>query len=266
MDSAPDTSIIDIRNATVCRGDSIVFERLNLRVVRGEHAVILGPNGAGKSTLLKLLSREIYPLAADDCVVRLCGQEQGSVWELRAQLGIVSGDLQYQYSPAATGLHVALSGYFASIGVWQHQEYDAAQMSRARDLLAQLGVAHLADRPYGAMSTGEQRRCLLARALVHDPHTLILDEPTSGLDLHATFHYIAVIRALMRAGKTVIFVTHHIHEIPPEIERVILLKQGRIVADGLKGSVLTENNLRALFDVPLHLIERNGFFQVLPEG
>jgi iron complex transport system ATP-binding protein len=262
----PTPPVIDIHNATVYRGDVPVFDRLSLRVARGEHAVILGPNGAGKSTLLKLLAREIYPLAADDCHVRLCGQERGSVWELRAQLGIVSGDLQQQYSPAATGLHVALSGFFASVGVWQHQEYDAAQMTRARALLAQLGVTHLADRPYGHMSTGEQRRCLLARALVHDPHTLVLDEPTSGLDLQAGFHYIDTLRTLMRAGKTVILVTHHIHEIPPEIERVLLLKQGRIVADGPKGSVLTEDNLQALFEVPLHLIERNGFYQVLPEG
>jgi iron complex transport system ATP-binding protein len=256
--------VLDFRNATVYRDQTRVFDRLSLTVAIGEHTVILGPNGAGKSTLLKLLSRDIYPLAQDDCHVRLFGSEQGSVWDLRAQLGIVSNDLQHIYSPAATGLHVALSGYFSSIGVWQHQEYSAGQLAHARQLLANLSVTHLADRPFGAMSTGEQRRCLLARALVHDPQALVLDEPTSGLDLKACFQYIEVIRALMRGGKTVILVTHHIHEIPPEIGRVILLKQGRIVADGPKSSVLTEGNLRALFDVPLHLLERNGFYQALP--
>jgi len=260
----PPAAVIDIRNATVMRGGMRVFDHLSLNIAAGEHTVILGPNGAGKSSLLKLLSREIYPLADYDCHVKLCGQEQGSVWDLRAQLGIVSGDLQVQYSPAATGLHVALSGFFSSVGVWQHQEYDATQLARARTLLADLGITHLADRPYGAMSTGEQRRCLLARALVHDPHTLILDEPTSSLDLQATFHYIDVVRNLMRAGKTVILVTHHIHEIPPEIGRVILLKQGRIVADGEKSSVLSEDNLSKLFNVSLHLIERNGFYQAMP--
>lgn len=256
--------ILDIRNATVHRGAHRALDRLTLHVARGEHTVILGPNGAGKSTLLKLLARELYPLAEDDCVVRLCGQTGGSVWDLRAQLGIVSGDLQQTYSHTATGLHVALSGYFASVGVWSHQEFEASQIERARTLLAELGVAHLSDRPYGDMSTGEQRRCLLARALIHDPHTLVLDEPTSGLDLKAGFQYLDHLRTLMHNRKTVILVTHHIHEIPPEIERVILLKDGHVVDDGPKRNVLTEAKLRTLFGVPLHLIERGGFYQVLP--
>ena len=258
------TDILDIRNATVYRDNTRVFDRLSLTVAAGEHTAILGPNGAGKSTLLKLLARELYPLAEDDCRVRLFGREHDSVWELRAHLGIVSNDLQHGYSPTAPGLHVVLSGYFSSIGVWQHQHYEAAQVERARQLLAELGVAHLADRPFGAMSTGEQRRCLLARALIHDPQALVLDEPTSGLDLKACFQYLDLLRNMMRAGKTVILVTHHIHEIPPEIARVILLKNGRILADGAKHAVLTDARLRELFDVDLHLVERNGYYQVLP--
>ena len=258
------TNVLEILNATVYRDNTPVFDRLSLTVARGEHTAILGPNGAGKSTLLKLLARELYPLADDDCRVQIFGRENDSVWELRAQLGIISNDLQQAYSPTAPGLHVVLSGYYASIGVWQHQEYEAAQIERAGQLLTQLGVGHLADRPYGAMSTGEQRRCLLARALIHDPQALVLDEPTSGLDLKACFQYLDLLRSLMRAGRTVILVTHHIHEIPPEIARVVLLKNGRVVADGAKQAVLTEQQLSALFDVELHLVERNGYYQVLP--
>lgn len=258
------TEIISIRNATVYRGDTRVFDRLSLGMQAGEHTAILGPNGAGKSTLLKLLSRELYPVAADDSWVRLFGQERGSVWDLRAHLGIVSADQQRDYSAAALGLHVVLSGLYSSIGVWQHQQFDAAQIERARKLLEELGIASLAERPFGTLSTGEQRRCLLARALINDPDTLVLDEPTSGLDVRACFQYLDLVRGLMRAGRTVLLVTHHVHEIPPEIARVILLKGGRILADGPKRDVLTAAALGAAFDVDLHVVERNGFYQVLP--
>jgi iron complex transport system ATP-binding protein len=257
-------TIIDIHNATVYRGDTLVFDRLSLTVAAGEHTAILGPNGAGKSTLLKLLSRELYPIAADESRVRLFGEERGSVWELRAHLGIVSADQQREYSAAALGLHVVLSGVYSSVGVWQHQQYEPAQIERARALLANLGVAAVAGRPFGTLSTGEQRRCLLARALINDPDTLVLDEPTSGLDLKACFQYLELVRDLMRAGRTVLLVTHHVHEIPPEIVRVVLLKGGRVVADGPKREVLTDASLREVFEVGLHLVQRNGFYQVLP--
>ena len=257
-------AVIRLHQVSACRGDTRVFDRLSLAIATGESTVILGPNGAGKSTLLKLLTREIYPLVGDDSFVEVLGQRAGSVWDLRAQLGMVSNDLQHEYSPEALGLHVVLSGLYSSVGVWQHQEYEGAEIAAAHALMQELGVAHLAGRPYRAMSTGEQRRCLLGRALIHAPQTLLLDEPTSGLDLHACFHYLDTLRRQIRGGRSVVLVTHHIHEIPPEIGRVVLLKQGRIAADGPRQEVLNSAALSALFDVPLHLVERNGFYQALP--
>jgi iron complex transport system ATP-binding protein len=256
--------VIDIRNATVWRGGARVFDRLSLRIARGEHTAILGPNGAGKSTLLKLLSRELYPEAAADSWVRLFGRDRGSVWELRAKLGIVSGDLQHDFGAETPGLHAVLSGLYASLDAWQHQRFRAAQIERAQELMAQLGIAPLAARPFGALSAGEQRRLLLGRALINDPDALVLDEPTTGLDLQATDQYLGIVRELMRGGKTVVLVTHHLHEIPPEIGRVVLLKQGRIVAQGAKRDMLTDAMLSEVFRIGVHLIERNGFFQVFP--
>jgi len=116
------------------------------------------------------------------------------------------------------------------------------------------------------MSTGQQRRLLLGRALVHDPEALVLDEPTSGLDLQGAFRYLETMRTLMRSGKTVLLVTHHIHEIPPEIERVILLNEGRIHADGTKEEVLTSANLSELFGIGIEVVRANGFFQAFPES
>ena len=114
------------------------------------------------------------------------------------------------------------------------------------------------------MSTGEQRRFLLGRALVHDPGVLFLDEPTSGLDLKACFEYLAIVRRLMGEGKTVVLVTHHIHEIPPEVSRIVLLKEGAIVADGRKHDVLTSARLTALFDTPVNVVHSDGWYQALP--
>ncbi len=256
--------IIEIRDATVYRGDTCVFSHLSLEIEQGCHTAILGPNGAGKSTLLKLLSRELYPVARARSHVRLFGQERWNVWELRAHLGIISNDLQHEYAGNAAGINVILSGLYSSIGVWTYQHFDDNDRERARGIMKDLGVAELADRSFAAMSTGQQRRFLLGRALISDPDTLVLDEPTSGLDLKACFQYLDIIRRLMRGGKTVILVTHHIHEIPPEIARVVLLRDGKVIADGEKDGVLTDENLSDLFDTPIRLVRANGFYQALP--
>lgn len=258
------SNILELKNVTAYRGDTRVFDRLSLDLRAGQNTAILGPNGAGKTTLLKLLARDIYPVADDRSVLRIFGQEHWNVWDLRARLGIVSHDLQRDYTGNARGINVVLSGYYSSIDVWKHQKFTTEDRTRAQHIMAQLGIADLQDKLYATMSTGEQRRFLLARALINEPEALVLDEPTSGLDLRACFQYIDLVRKLMRAGKTIILVTHHIHEIPPEISRAILLKSGRVIADGEKSAVLTSENLSALFDTPVQLLQANGFYQAAP--
>ncbi len=256
--------ILDIQHATVYRGDTCVFSDFSFAMQEGEHAAIVGPNGAGKSTLLKLLAGGVHPLPLDETKISLFGEEGGSVWEVRKRLGLVSHDLQRDYLICAEGLNVILSGYYASNDTYEYQEFSEAQIARAREVMKELGVESLAGRRFGHLSTGEQRRFLLGRALVHDPSVLVLDEPTSGLDLKACFQYLDLLRAQIRKGKTVLLVTHHLHEIPPEIERVVLLKEGQIVADGSKANLLTDINLSRLFDQPVTLVRANGWYQALP--
>lgn len=256
--------IIELRNVTAYRGDNCVFRNLSLEIASGQNTAILGPNGAGKTTLLKLLTRDIYPVDTEDGYIRLFGRARWNVWELRRHLGIVSHDLQREYAGHATGMNVILSGYYSSVDVWAHQQFGAAHKERALRVMALLGVAALKDKLYATMSTGEQRRFLLGRALINEPDTLVLDEPTSGLDLKACFQYLDLVRGLMQTGKTLVLVTHHIHEIPPEITRVVLMKRGEIVADGEKSTVLTDDNLSELFDTPVELLQANGFYQALP--
>jgi iron complex transport system ATP-binding protein len=259
-------TIIEIQHVSAYRGHTRVFNDLSLEIAPGCHTAILGPNGAGKSTLLKLLSREIYPVQRPGSYIRVFGQERWNVWDLRAHFGMVSHDLQHEYLGHARGLNVILSGYYSSIDTWSHQQFSAEDRARAERIMERLGVAELKDRPFAAMSTGEQRRFLLGRALINDPDTLLLDEPTSGLDLKACFQYLDIVRGLMQSGKTLILVTHHIHEIPPEVGRVVLLKAGAVIADGDKSTVLTSAQLSQLFDTPIELVRANGFYQALPGG
>jgi len=263
----PDAALIEIHNATLYRGDTCVFKNLSLAIGQHEQVAILGPNGAGKTTLLKLINREIYPVAKKNSWVKLLGKESWNVWDLRSQIGIVSDDLQSRYLKTTSGLDVVLSGYLSSIGTHGllAKQITGAQRGRALNIMVDLGVGAYADVPLSKMSTGQQRRCLLGRALVHDPATLILDEPTAGLDLAASFEYIDRIRRLVEQGRSIVLVTHHLNEIPPDIGRVILLRQGQIVADGAKHEVLNVENLEATYDTPLRLRIVDGYYLAYPE-
>jgi iron complex transport system ATP-binding protein len=262
--SASSPPILDIRHATVHRGNTCVFSDLSFQLRDGEHAAIVGPNGSGKSTLLKLLSGEVHAMPRDETRVALFGEERWNVWDVRTRIGIVSHDLQRDYLICAEGLNVILSGFYASHDTYEHQQFSKTQMTKAYEVMEQLGIMALANRRYGHLSTGEQRRFLLGRALVHDPPVLVLDEPTSGLDVQACFQYLDLLRLQIATGKTVLLVTHQLHEIPPEMDRVIFLKDRKIVADGAKSALITSDQVSRLFDRSITLVQANGWYQALP--
>ena len=261
-----DPALIDIRNATVYRGKTRVFDALNLQIRQHEPAAILGPNGAGKTTLLKVINRELYPARRDDSWVRILGRETWNVWELRSHIGVVSHDLQMRYRAATVGLDVVLSGYLSSVGIHGllGSRISAAQRTHAAEIMAELGIDEFAGTPLKNMSTGQQRRCLLARALVHDPDTLILDEPTAGLDLAASFDYLARIRRLAADGRNIVVVTHQLNDIPPEIDRVILIRDGRVVFDGPKAQALTAKNLGRTYGTEIGVTQVDGYYFAYP--
>ncbi len=253
-------SLLDIRHIDVYRGDTQVFSDFSLQIGRGCNTAILGPNGSGKTTFLKLFSRELHPAAGNGGSIRSYGRELWNVWELRRRIGVVSHDLQQRYLERTAGREVILSGYHSSVGTSVRQEFTGEQSQQAEQIMEQLEISHLAERPFGTLSTGEQRRFLLARALIHDPEVLLLDEPTAGLDLKASAGYFAALRRLMEAGKTVLLVTHHIHEIVPGIDRVVLLKGGQVLADGPKEEILTSAWLSRLFDGPVEVHASRGYY------
>ncbi len=262
----PDPKLIEIHDATIWRGSTCVFENLSLDIEQHERVAILGPNGSGKTTLLKTINRELYPAAKAGSYIRILGQQRWNVWELRKQIGVVSNDLHQRYTPTTTTIEVVVSGFYSSIGVHGTlaDRVTPDQVSTAMTTLAELGIELLRNTPLNRMSSGQQRRCLLARALVHDPVTLILDEPTSGLDFSASFDYLERIRVLAREGRNIVIVTHHLNEIPPEVDRVILLQEGKIAADGTKNDVLTDEILSSVYETPIRVAEVDGYYLAYP--
>ena len=244
------------------RGDNIALRDVSLTIGAGEHVAILGPNGCGKSTLIKTITRECYPLAQPHSSVTILGEPTWDVVSLRSLLGIVSNDLMTQCTREITGFEIVLSGFFSSIGIWPNHHVAEKQRRKAADVLRFLEAAHLGEKPVDEMSSGEARRMLIGRALVHDPKALLLDEPSTSLDLFAQHELRKSIRKLARSGVAIILVTHHLSDIIPEIDRVILMSGGTIVADGPKEEVLTAAELGELFGVKVELARRDGYYHL----
>ncbi|MEC7595537.1 MAG: ATP-binding cassette domain-containing protein [Pseudomonadota bacterium] len=257
-------NIIDLQNITVFQGRNKILDNFSLTIDESQSTVILGPNGSGKTTILKLLNRELYIVEDKKSSLKILEQDRWNVDDLRSNLGVVSQHLQHGYSNSALGIYVVLSGFYSSDGIWQHQKFDKKNLNRAKEVMELLSISELQNREFSTMSSGEQRKFLLARSLVNDPAVLVFDEPTSGLDISTCFQYLEIIRELIGMGKKVILVTHHIHEIPPEVTRVILLKEGKVVEDGDKDKVLNDASLTNLFDWPIKVIEENGYYQTIP--
>ena len=254
--------LLSFTNVTVMRGDCAALREVNLQIAAGEHVCVLGPNGCGKSTLIKTITRECYPLAMAGCAISILGRERWNIFELRSLLGIVSPDLLASCTTEATGRDVVLSGFFSSTRIFPHHHPDPILLDRADGALKRLGIARLAGRSVAQMSSGEAKRTLIARALVHEPQTLLFDEPSNALDIGAQLQLRETLRELAQSGLGILLVTHHVSEIIPEIERVVLLREGRILADGPKAAILSEERLSELFNAKVRLGQHEGYFHL----
>ena len=259
--------VLELVDASVKKGETTVLHGLTLKICEGQHTAILGPNGAGKSVLVRLLTHEerALPLPDDSSPVRVFGSDNWNVFELRPQLGIVSADLHQRFVSGnsegrITGMAAVVSGFIASQGILRYAAITDEMWRRAAESLEKMGAAHLSRRLMNEMSSGEARRVLLARALVTNPRALVLDEPTTGLDVVGRHRFMERVRTIATAGTTLILITHHVEEIIPEINRVILLRNGRIARDGVKHDMLTERHLSDTFDGRMLVEQREGYF------
>lgn len=250
--------ILQFNDVTAYRNDTKVMDRFSMTIRQQEHTAIVGPNGAGKSTFLQLLTHQLYPLASEDGTppIRLFGRDRWVLAKLRKRIGIVSTDLEDEIMHnlkhgGLIGKEVVLSGFFSSMQLFDHHNVSEEMERKAQQTLADIEAEHLSERLFNRMSAGEARRVLIARALVTAPDLLVLDEPTTALDVVARQTCLQLIRDIARRGTTIIIVTHHIEEVIPEIENVILLKDGKAVFDGPTETVLTSEKLSTVYEHPL---------------
>ena len=253
-------TVIRMDGVGVRRGGSDLLADIDWNVELDERWVVLGPNGAGKTTLLRLAAAEMHPTTG---TVDLLGERMGrvSVFELRPRIGLASQSLAGRIPGDEIVRDLVRSAGYGVLGVWR-ESYDQLDDDRAAALLEVLGAAPLAERAYGTLSTGECQRVLLARAMMTDPELLLLDEPAAGLDLGGREDLVAGLTELAADpdGPATVMVTHHVEEIPPGCSHVMLLREGRVVTQGLLDDVMTSENLSATFGQPLELLSRRGRF------
>jgi len=243
--------VVRMDGVSVRRGPTTLLDEVDWSVELDERWVVLGPNGAGKTTLLRLAAAELHPTAG---VVHLLGERLGrvDVFELRPQIGFCSYALGARVPGDEVVRDVVVSAGYARLGRWR-EAYEDVDTERAFELLAALGVRAFADRLFGTLSEGERKRVLIARALMADPELLLLDEPAAGLDLGGREDLVSRLSALALDpdAPASVLVTHHVEEIPPAYTHGLLLRGGRVVAQGLLPEVLTEANLSETFGLPL---------------
>ena len=249
---------LELRNVDVARGERIVLHDVNLDIRTGEHVAILGPNGCGKSTLIMTMTCQLYPIVRPGMCVRIFGRGRWDLTELRRHFGAVSSgpmgtELPGERTAVTCGLDAVVAGFFSASTLWPNLQVTDEMRSRAWEALERMEATHLVAQLVGAMSAGEKRRVLIARALVHRPQQLLLDEPSNALDLAAQRELRETLRSLAREGTGLVMVTHHLGDILPEIERIILMRGGRIVADGPRSELLTEARLSELFGAPVRI-------------
>jgi iron complex transport system ATP-binding protein len=253
-----EAEFLDLRQVNVARGDRVVLHDVNLTIRAGEHVAILGPNGCGKSTLILAMTCQIYPIFKPGMSVRIFGRERWDLTRLRKHFGVVASgssgaELPGERTAVTTGLDAVIAGFFSASTLWPNLHVTVEMRDRAVEALERMDALHLRQQLVGEMSAGERRRILIARALVHRPRQLLLDEPSNALDLAAQRELRETLRRLAVEGTGLVMVTHHLADILPEIERVILMRAGRIVADGARAELLTQARLSELFGVSIRI-------------
>ena len=251
------SDVLAFAGVGVRRGQTDLLVDVDWEVEEGQRWVVLGPNGAGKTTLLQLAAGRMHPTSG---VAGVLGEVLGAVdvFELRPRIGLSSSALAAAIPPQESVRDVVVTASWGVTGRWR-EEYHELDHERADELLQALGASHLADRTFGTLSEGERKRVQIARALMTDPELMLLDEPAAGLDLGAREDLVARLGAIAAdlAAPALVMVTHHVEEIPPHFTDILLVREGRVVAQGPIEITLTAENLSRTFGLDL-VLEKHG--------
>lgn len=254
--------LFSIHDAQVARAGKTILQVGDFELAEGESVALLGPNGAGKSTFIQLLTREVFPMYRDEAPVRFRGRDRPLLGDIKSALGVVSSTMHEQVRVHLPALEIVVGGLFGTLGLPMRREVSEQEFDLARDAMERLHIEALADRDIMTLSTGQARRVLVARELVRNPSVLVFDEPCTGLDPQGMYHVRETMRTLAAEGRSVILVTHYPEDIIPAIDRVLLIKDAAIYADGPKTELLRDDVMSDLFDVPLMVAEHDGWYSL----
>lgn len=252
-------NILTLEHAYVRREGRYILTDACLKIEKGGHTAIIGPNGAGKSTLIDVISRNIYPLAKDEYVNEVFGERRWIASDLKKLIGVVSERNANFLDTNYTVREIVCSALFSSLGFDFHHKVGKEDWEKADEEIRRVGLENRADRPMSTLSSGEKRRAMLARTNMTNPPLLLLDEASSALDFPSRADLRDLISSYAK-DRTIVMVTHELSEIIPEIDRVLLMKDSRIVMDGKKEEVLTEANLCELYGRKVFLSVNDGIY------
>ena len=261
IDASPDTpgsAVLDLRGVRRSIDGVEILSGIDWRVESRQHWAVLGPNGCGKTTLMQIASMWLHPSAGE---VTVLGERLGctDVRTLRSRVGFCSAALAKMLRPHLPVSDVVMTAQNAALEPWWHS-YGDDDRAKAQAVLDRVGAGHLAGRRFGVCSDGERQRVLMARSLMTDPALVLLDEPTAALDLAGREQFVSMLNGLASdaANPPMVLVTHHVEEIPDHFTHCLLLRGGRILAQGPMAEVLTDDLLGACFGLPLAVEQRNG--------
>jgi iron complex transport system ATP-binding protein len=251
-------NVLEFDDVSVVRGGNRILDSVNWTLDGAERWVVLGPNGAGKTTLLQLAAAIIHPSSG---MATVLDETLGDVdvFDLRTRIGFASSALARKLPATETVVNVVLTASYSVTGRW-NESYDDVDVRRAHRVLGEWKLDHLAERRFGHLSDGEQKRVQIARAVMTDPELMLLDEPAASLDLGSREELLALLSGYAEAPNApgIVMVTHHVEEIPPGFTHVLMLREGAVVAAGTIVDVLTSDNLSTTFGIPLQLESKDG--------
>ena len=254
----------ELENVSLVRNGIRILDSVSMKIAIGESVAIIGPNGSGKTSLMKLIKGDVRPYYDENAktICRLFGEERWNLFDLRKKMGIVSGELQSRLSGKTPAGAVILSGFFRTADIFKDHNVTDEMADAAEKAAARTGILSKITAETGTLSLGEMRRVLIARALVPEPGMLLLDEPMTGLDVIIREQFRKMFDSLIRGGTGIIMITHSLEDIPKNIDRIIMMKGGRIFRDGGKKELLNSETVSELFSSPVKVREKNGTYSM----
>lgn len=255
---------LELRDVSVVRGGKYILRSIDLDISKGENVAVIGPNGSGKTTLIKLLRGEIHPYYDEEhlATMRIFGMERWNLFDLRSRMGVVSMDLQSMFRSDTRVHEVICSGFFNSLDVFRNHTVTDDMVRAVYEAALMMGIEDILDRPIENLSLGEMRRALIARAMVTKPDLLVLDEPMTGLDIVMKSKFRSMFDILIERGVSIVMITHELTDIPASVRRVVMVKDGRIFADGDKGELLTDSKVSELYGESIKVESQNGIYRM----